>query len=59
MICHIQTLTLIFSKGEVVYSYLDNLFQNIDIDDYGDDLFPSDFILSRIHLKEINKLDLK
>lgn len=59
VICHIQTLILIFCKGESVYSYLDNWFQNVDMDDYGEDLFPSDFILKRIHLKEINEADLK
>jgi|GEM_PF-5534943 len=58
VICHIQSLILIFSKGETVYSFLDNLFQNIDIEDYGYDLFTSDFILRRLHLKEISKLDL-
>jgi len=43
IICYIQSLILQLNKEEMVYSYLDNLFINIDMDDYGDDLFPADF----------------
>lgn len=59
VLCHIQSLILISNKGENVYSYLNNLFNNIEMNDYGDDLFPVEFILSRIHLKQISKTDLK
>lgn len=59
VLCHIQSLIILLNKGETVYSHLSNLFTNIEIDDYGDDLFPAEFILSRIHLKHISKLDLK
>jgi hypothetical protein len=58
VLCFIQSLIIITNKGETVYSYLNKLFTNIEFDDYGDDLFSVDFILSKIHLKEISKDDL-
>jgi hypothetical protein len=58
VLCFIQSLIIITTKGETVYSYLNNLFTNIELDDYGDDLFPSEFILKRIHLKNIDKTEL-
>lgn len=58
VLCHIQSIMFNLSKGAIVYSFLDNLFTNIEMDDYGDDLFPADFILSRLHLKCINKEDI-
>ncbi|MFD2434321.1 hypothetical protein ACFSO9_12705 [Mesonia maritima] len=53
---HIQSLILISDKGSTVYSFLNNMFTNIDLDDYGDDLFPVEFILENLHMKEINKV---
>lgn len=53
VLCNIQSLILDINRNELVYSYLDNLFQNIEIEDYGDDLFPTELILSHLHLKEL------
>lgn len=55
---HIQCLIFKLSKETIINSYLDNIFTNIEIDEYGDGLLPADFILSRIHLKHIDKEDL-
>ncbi|WP_036156544.1 hypothetical protein [Maribacter forsetii] len=58
ILCYIQNLILISNRGEFVYSYLNNLFLNVELDDYGDDMFPSEFILRKLHLKELFKNDL-
>ncbi len=56
---YIQSLVSITNKGARVYSYLNNLFTNVDFDDYEDDLFPADFILNRVHLKYLPISNLK
>ncbi len=58
VICHIQSLIFLSNRNNTVYSYLSELFTNVDIDDFGDDLFQVDFILPRLHLKEIDKNDI-
>ncbi|NJB35321.1 hypothetical protein [Croceivirga sp. JEA036] len=58
VICHIQSLIFLSNRNNTVYSYLSELFTNVDIDDYGDDLFQVDFILPRLHLKEIDKNEI-
>src|SRR5690606_11160720 len=50
---YLQSAIIYHVKDNIVYSFLNNLFENIDYDDYGDDLLPADYILSRIHLKTL------
>lgn len=50
---YLQSAIIYHVRGNIVYSFFNNLFENIDYDDYGDDNLPADYILSRIHLKKL------
>lgn len=54
---YLQSAIIYHVRDNFVYSFFDNLFQNVDLDDYGDDILPADYILSRIHLKKIPETD--
>lgn len=58
VLCYMQAITSYSCEKELVYSFFDNLFENVEMEDYGDDLFLADYILSRIHLKNIPETDM-
>lgn len=58
VLCYIQSITSHNCGKQLVYSFFDNLFENIEMEDYDDDLFFADYILSRIHLKNIPVNDM-
>ncbi|CAM1341666.1 hypothetical protein [Tenacibaculum aestuarii] len=55
----IQAIISYHSEERYVYSFFDNLFENINYENYGDDIFKLDYIMSRIHLKKIPLTDMR
>ncbi|TDN87064.1 hypothetical protein DET49_11418 [Salegentibacter sp. 24] len=57
ILCYIQGLILLNEKGGVVYSFIDNLFNNPKWEELDDDYLNSSYILSRLHLKKVPEDD--
>lgn len=54
---YIQAIAIYKDDGHAIYSFFDNLFVNVDIDDYDDEFIGTKYLLSRIHLQKIPETD--
>ena len=54
---YIQAIVIYKDNGSTIYAFFDNLFVNVDLDDYEDEFIETKYLLSRIHLKEIPETD--
>lgn len=54
---YIQAIAIYKDDGKAIYSFFDNLFLNVDIDEYDDEFIGTKYLLSRIHLKKIPETD--
>lgn len=58
LLCQIQGSVLHLNKNQLIFIYLDNIFSNIQIGDYEGDSLPVEFIIPRLHLKNIDRKDI-
>lgn len=59
VLLYIQAIAIYKDNGDAIYSFFDNLFINVDLDDYEDEFIGTKYLLSRIHLKKIPETDKK